>query len=256
MPNRAIKESCRTSPTLNGLSDFAERLFWRLVTVADDFGRFPADPRFLRSECFPLRDDLKTGRVRDAFAELLACQLVTTYVDNCRTYGVFTSWEKHNRRRASHSKYPPPTSDNICQQPTTDSAESRKIPRVERSREPRDGEPPQAAAPAPCPGCSLIIQALNDLTGRNYQINPGNGLHSRHQEHGTAACLRVVSVVGARLLANEKTAKYARPKTLFGPENFPEYLVEAAERPEKSIPLSGSEFSKPRNRLLAVKEPA
>jgi hypothetical protein len=132
MPNRIIKESCRSSPTLEQLSDFAERLFWRLVTVADDFGCFPADPRHLRSECFPLRDTLKTIKVEEAYNELLACQLVTAYASNGRTYGQFTSWEKHNRRRASNPKYPLPTSDNICQQVTADSAESSKISRSEK----------------------------------------------------------------------------------------------------------------------------
>src|SRR3990172_7670012 len=125
MPNREIKESCRSSPTLNSLSDFAERLFWRLTTVADDFGRFPADPRFIRSECFPLRDDLKTGRVQKAYQELITCGLVTAYADNGRTYGLFVTWEKHQRRRALHSKYPTPSSDSICRQVPSDSADLR-----------------------------------------------------------------------------------------------------------------------------------
>ena len=55
MPNRIIRESCTTSPTLDALSDGAERMFWRLTTIADDYGRFDADPRVLLAKCFPLR---------------------------------------------------------------------------------------------------------------------------------------------------------------------------------------------------------
>lgn len=125
MPNREIKESCRSSPTLNILSDFAERLFWRLTTVADDFGRFPADARYLKSECFPLRDDMKTARVRSGFAELTTAGLVIEYQHGDRTYGQFKTWEKHQRRRALHSKYPAPSSAVICQQPPSDASDLR-----------------------------------------------------------------------------------------------------------------------------------
>jgi hypothetical protein len=125
VPNREIKESCRTSPTLDRLSDFSERLFWRLTTVADDFGRFPSDARFLRSECFPLKETLKSAKVARAFSELIQVGLVIEYREGDRTYGQFTTWEKHQRRRAEHSKYPPPSSANICRHPPSDSADLR-----------------------------------------------------------------------------------------------------------------------------------
>ncbi len=126
MPNRIIRESCRTSPTLMLLSDGAERLFWRLTTVADDFGRFEADPDVLRAQCFPRAKEM-TFRVKTIaawFEELRACCLVTTYVVNGHQLGFFNTWDKHQRTRAKESKYPAPSSDNMCQQTTANVAES------------------------------------------------------------------------------------------------------------------------------------
>jgi hypothetical protein len=121
MPNRMIRESCRTSETLDRLSDGAERLFWRLTTVADDYGRFEADPRVLLAHCFPLKVGLlKVSAVGRLFRELVICGLVTTYDGGGKRLGFFTTWDKHQRIRAQHSKYPPPSSDNICQQTTAD----------------------------------------------------------------------------------------------------------------------------------------
>lgn len=117
MPSRIIRDSCRTSPNLDALSDAAERMFWRLTTVADDFGRFESDPRVLLSSCFPLRvDRVKPTQVKRWLEEMVSCELVTTYVVNGRHYAFFNTWEKHQRVRAKESKHPAPTSDNICRQ--------------------------------------------------------------------------------------------------------------------------------------------
>src|SRR5687768_9681921 len=71
MPNRIIRESIRTSETLATLSDGAERLFLRMTTTADDFGRFEGDPKIVRAACFPMMLDAWTlERTRATLAEL------------------------------------------------------------------------------------------------------------------------------------------------------------------------------------------
>jgi hypothetical protein len=122
LPNRMIRESCRTSPTLDGLSDGAERLFWRLTTVADDFGRFEADPRVLLATCFPLKvGTMKVETVARWFAEVVACSLVQTYVSGSKHLAFFVTWEKHQYTRAKASKYPEPGPDSIRSHVLTDS---------------------------------------------------------------------------------------------------------------------------------------
>lgn len=122
MPNRMIRESCRTSLTLDALSDGAERTFWRLTTVADDYGRFEADPRIVTSTCYPLRNGrLDADQVKTWLDEMLDAGLIQVYRAGEKVYGVFLTWGKHQHVRAKRSKYPaPPTSVSICQQMLTD----------------------------------------------------------------------------------------------------------------------------------------
>jgi len=106
MPNRFIKESCRSSKNLDRLSDFEERLFWRLITTADDYGRFLACPELVRSACFPLRT-ISTERMETSLKSLQANELIKIYSIDDRSYGVFCKWEKHQGKpRAKNSKYP------------------------------------------------------------------------------------------------------------------------------------------------------
>lgn len=135
MGNRIIKESCRTSDQLNQLSDGAERMFWRLITVADDFGRFEADPVTLKAHCFPkLVDTLKTAKIKGWIDEFISVGLVKLYQSNDKTYGFFPTWDKHQRRRAQFSKHPAPTSDNICRQMLRNAPEDTRNRGYEESR--------------------------------------------------------------------------------------------------------------------------
>lgn len=109
MPNRIIRESARTSPSLDLLSDFAERFFWRLTTIADDFGRFDANARVLLAAAFPLRvATMKPFRIEAALEELVSAGIVILYEVGARLYGYFVAWAKHQRIRNSVSKHPDP----------------------------------------------------------------------------------------------------------------------------------------------------
>lgn len=106
MPTRFIKESCRSSRNLDRLTDFEERLFWRLITTADDFGRFLATPELVRAACFPYRA-MSIQKVTEALQGLQAQHLVSLYVVADREYGEFVTFEKHQgKARSRKSKYP------------------------------------------------------------------------------------------------------------------------------------------------------
>lgn len=108
MPNRFIKESSRSSKNLDKLSDFEERLFWRLITTADDYGRFHACPALVRAACFPYRSSSIT-LIEKALLGLQAQCLIKLYQVDDRKFGVFVTWEKHQGKpRSSKSKYPAP----------------------------------------------------------------------------------------------------------------------------------------------------
>ena len=109
MPTRDIKESCRSSFTLAQISPEAERFFWRLITYADDFGRFPADAALLRAQCFSaMVDRIPEAAVAAWRGELARADLIRLYEAEGKPWGYFPTWVKHQRTRARHSKYPPP----------------------------------------------------------------------------------------------------------------------------------------------------
>lgn len=66
------------SSKFDGLSANSERLFTRLIMKADDYGRFHADPRLVKSNCFPL-NDIECNDVSDWLEELEGHCLIVRY---------------------------------------------------------------------------------------------------------------------------------------------------------------------------------
>lgn len=114
MPSRIIKESITTSESLSEVSADAERLFWRLVVKADDFGLYYGNPRILASMCFPL-DPPKEQKIRAWLSELVAAGMVGTYTasEDGKQYLKLTktppqSAGRNPRRGRTTSQGPPP----------------------------------------------------------------------------------------------------------------------------------------------------
>ena len=133
MPDRIIRERALTSPTLDQLSAEAERLHWRLTVVADDYGRFDADPRVLLARCFPLKVGLlKADRLEPWRNELAWVGLICLYRVRERLYGVYATWATHQRKRESKPKYPSPEEGitYVPPHPPRVAASCRQSPRV------------------------------------------------------------------------------------------------------------------------------
>lgn len=111
MPSRIIKESITTSESLAAVTPEAERLFWRLVVKADDFGLYYGNPRILASMCFPL-DPPKEQKIQSWLSELVASGMVGVYTaeEDGKKYLKLLSWDKHQQQRAKKSKFPLPVS--------------------------------------------------------------------------------------------------------------------------------------------------
>lgn len=133
MPNRIISEKCRTSPTLAALTSDAERLWWRLMTIVDDYGRFEADARILNGSCVPLLQwtDRRVLTCLEQFAIERPPDdkpLVFYYVAKARVYGQMVSFLDHQRKRDSKPKYPG-LKDGTRIMPPLHAASSRETPR-------------------------------------------------------------------------------------------------------------------------------
>jgi hypothetical protein len=126
MPNRILKETIRTSDTIDQLSPEAEVCWYRLLTAVDDFGRMDARPKILRATLFPLRLDTVTEAKMDKWlADMERVGLIAIYQVDKRPYLQVITWEHHQQIRAKRSKFPAPCnhliSDDItCKQMISD----------------------------------------------------------------------------------------------------------------------------------------
>lgn len=108
MPNRIIKESIRTSKSVNAMSDFQFRLWTYLLTYVDDYGRGSADPELLKGFVFPRRKGVTEGTIQKTLAELATIGSVILYEVDGEPYLCFPNWSEHQSVRNKVSKFPSP----------------------------------------------------------------------------------------------------------------------------------------------------
>lgn len=105
MPNRILKESICRSEEIDSLSWFEEVLFYRLIVICDDFGRYDGRIKIIKGSCFPLKDVTEKD-IEKALSKLSAVGLVRVYETQGRPYLQLVTWADHQRIRNQKSKYP------------------------------------------------------------------------------------------------------------------------------------------------------
>lgn len=185
MPNRIIKESIRTSKSINAMSDFQFRLWAYLLTYVDDYGRGSADPELLKGFVFPRRKRVSESDIEKALAELAGMGCILLYEVDGESYFCFPNWSKHQRIQTKQSKFPEPVN---C-------AESR--PSTVNHGEPpsftvNHGEPPPESESNP-----------------NTNPNPKESAPARHA-HGQYQWVKLTGEEYSRLLADLGEAELAR----------------------------------------------
>lgn len=116
MPNRIIKDTICESKGLSETSFFAEDLFKRLITYADDYGRFNADFQIILARLYPRELDIvKIEDIENAMIELCGVGKIAFYTDKARhsLYGCFPRWGDHQRIRDSKKKMPEPDDTSL-----------------------------------------------------------------------------------------------------------------------------------------------
>ena len=144
MPNRIIKESIRTSKSINALSDFQFRLWAYLITYVDDCGRGSADPELLKGFVFPRRKRVSESDIEKALAELAGMGCILLYEVDGESYFCFPNWSKHQRIQTKQSKFPEPVN---CAE-SRPSTVSHGEPPSESESNPNTNPNPKESAPA------------------------------------------------------------------------------------------------------------
>ena len=117
MPNRIIKESINESRELNATSPFAQDLYKRLITYADDYGRFNVDTEIMLARLYPREvDAVNEADLLDAIIELAGIGKVRFYTNQRRraeVFGLFPQWSEHQRVRFTRAKCPDPETEEV-----------------------------------------------------------------------------------------------------------------------------------------------
>ena len=115
MPNRILRDGVLDSRAVSALTDDGQILFYRLMSIADDYGRYHADPELIRAKCFPLLlDRWPLSRVANALTNLNETK-VSTGVPLVVIYGTSSSTNKYlqiegfGQRTRTPSKFPDPS---------------------------------------------------------------------------------------------------------------------------------------------------
>lgn len=113
MPNRIIKDSIRTSKSVNSLSDFEFRVWTYLITYVDDYGRGSADPELLKGFVFPRRKGVTEQQISTVLASLATTGMITLYEVDGESFLCFPNWDKHQRIQSKKSKFPAPQKSTV-----------------------------------------------------------------------------------------------------------------------------------------------
>lgn len=106
MPSRILREGILTSEIVDSLSESAEILYRRLISVVDDYGRYFGHPGLIRAACYPLKlDKVPEKRVQTLLEELGKTTLIITYEVSGKKYIQINNFKQRQR---TDSKFPAP----------------------------------------------------------------------------------------------------------------------------------------------------
>lgn len=172
MPNRLIKESIRTSKSVNAMTDFQFRLWVYLITYVDDYGRGNADPEIIKGFVFPKRSGVTVQTIEKTLQELATIGSILLYEVDGESYLCFPNWSSHQMIRNKKSKFPAPT-DNIPQLERTCNQMQANVPVIQSNPNPNPNPNPKEATascaePETVSAPPVITLPLN--TGEEYPI--------------------------------------------------------------------------------------
>lgn len=267
---RSIKPEFWANEKLSELPEVTHMLAAALLNYADDEGYFNAHPKLIEAALFPLREPSVSVQVMlKQLASIGYLRLGSG--DDGRTYGQIVAFTEHQRvNRPTPSKIKPLarfTDDSLSTQgalPNGSLAEQGSGIRDQGKEDPPlpplaggnglggdgdEGEPPPPK-PSPPPKRrrrskreaseigARVLERMNELAGSGYEYSPQ--LEARIAEGVPIEDLLAVVESQWRRDFMRQQPEYFRPKTLFGPENFREYLAQAKAPAQPPPPPPGA----------------
>lgn len=120
MANRVLRD-WTDSFIINDLDANTERFFVRLIMKVDDYGRFSADERLLKSNLFPLKTDIRESDISRWIAACEKSGLITVYTVASKKYLEIQNFNQ--RLRIQKAKYP---ANDSCQSDDSQLSDTRQ----------------------------------------------------------------------------------------------------------------------------------
>ena len=141
MGNRILKDTIRINRRIDALSYFEEVVFYRLITAADDFGVYSANPVMLARTLFPLRESVDGKTMAEALKHLEDVGLVRCYsVKDEGDWLQIVSWGKHQRLRNSRRIYPGPEEEDCAPEGEQSSQEGDELEQEQQDQPEQEAE--------------------------------------------------------------------------------------------------------------------
>lgn len=177
MPNRMIREGILGSDLINKLTWAAEVFYRRLMSVADDYGRYDGRTDIVRAALYPLRlDKVSAADVDKWKAECAQAGLVSCYHVEGKEYVQIENFGQ--RLRVKKSKYPAPLSSvSKCPHLTADDNIRGQMP-LEEEDEYEEEEKGKGSLPPPPEG--WVYYPDPDTPGDMSQIEVGGSIEFIH----------------------------------------------------------------------------
>lgn len=202
---RQIHDDVPVSASLNELSHFAERLFWRLLSQTDAWGRLPGDRDKLRAIAIP-RLAATDQELDSALKELVDARRISLYVVSevwCCQVEDFDGNQNVGKMRRAPSRYPARPETKPLLEPgyvetETEDREDRSSP-TEVARDPARGLPVDQEVGASLSGVAAARAEAASLSGRDVAVDDLDHLAASlaGADAGTVKVLRKLRSAGA-----------------------------------------------------------
>jgi len=116
------------SKKINAVSEGAENLYYRLLVMTDDYGRFHADPEIIRGVIYTRRK-ITYAVIKRRLNELFKVGLIRIYEDDGEKYLEITKFEEHQKFRSDikrQAEYPHPKHFLRSQQGSRNESDTRR----------------------------------------------------------------------------------------------------------------------------------
>ena len=208
MPNRILREGIITSERVARLSWQAEVLYRRLMSVADDYGRYFGKLALIRAACFPLQlDRVKELDNEKWLAEIQTATLIKAY-DVAGTQFI-ELLDFKQQVRAKKSKFPDPINgaEHTISARAAD-AQQKISPHAEAARR--------------------VLAKLNEQAGKNFHFNDASLslIQDRLKEYDEQTLCGVIVDRVDVWKGNTEMQQYLRPATLFNKSKCAQYVGE------------------------------